>query len=277
MIKKVSVIMSVYNEPIDWIQKSLDSILNQTYKDIEIIIIVDNPNYPEAVSFLGNKKTETERFMKIFINTQNRGLPFCRNLGVEKSVGYYISIMDADDIADKDKISNQIRKLEEEDYDLIFSDTKIIDENGIFIDSNLKKNSRNTLWNILINKNFVHPTAIGKRSMFLDNKYNINFLKSQDLDLWIRLYSLNYKIGYLNEKLLSYRITRGDEYFYRIKKQREYAKYGALVLIKNFNRLFYRPAYFYAILVQIAYFALAHIPKLLLVKIIMFRDSRRNN
>ena len=65
---KVSVIMSTYKEPIEWIQESVDSILNQTYKNLEFIIIVDNPEYMELVSLLNDYADSDDRISVVVNN-----------------------------------------------------------------------------------------------------------------------------------------------------------------------------------------------------------------
>ena len=65
---KVSVIMSTYKEPIEWIQQSVDSILNQTYKNLEFIIIVDNPEYVELVSLLNDYADSDDRISVVVNN-----------------------------------------------------------------------------------------------------------------------------------------------------------------------------------------------------------------
>ena len=70
---KVSVIMSTYKEPIEWIQESVDSILNQTYKNLEFIIIVDNPEYVELVSLLNDYADSDDR-ISVVVNNNNIGL-----------------------------------------------------------------------------------------------------------------------------------------------------------------------------------------------------------
>ena len=69
-MRKISVIMPIYNEKLDWIQKSLDSIMNQTYTNIEIIIILDNPDNKELKEFLVKKESEVDN-ISILLNRKN--------------------------------------------------------------------------------------------------------------------------------------------------------------------------------------------------------------
>ena len=69
----VSVVMSCYNEPLVWIQESIDSILSQTFSDFEFIIINDNPNRKELKDFLNNI-TQKDHRIKLINNEKNIGL-----------------------------------------------------------------------------------------------------------------------------------------------------------------------------------------------------------
>ena len=69
-MEKISVVMAVYNEPFRMIEEAMESIFNQTYKNIELIVVLDNPNNKELYSFLlqyGNK-------IKLVVNKENKGL-----------------------------------------------------------------------------------------------------------------------------------------------------------------------------------------------------------
>ena len=69
----ISVVMSTYREPIKYIKESVNSILHQTYKDIEFIIIVDDPDNFELIQYLKNISHSDER-IKLYINEKNIGL-----------------------------------------------------------------------------------------------------------------------------------------------------------------------------------------------------------
>ena len=101
---KVSVIMSTYKEPIEWIQQSVDSILNQTYKNLEFIIIVDNPEYAELVSLLNDYADSDDR-ISVVVNNNNIGLVKSLNKALSFCTGEYVARMDADDISLPERLS----------------------------------------------------------------------------------------------------------------------------------------------------------------------------
>ena len=102
----ISVILSTYNEPCDMIVKSIDSILNQTYRTFELILINDNPAR-EELDILLNKYEKSDSRIIYNKNTENEGLVYCLNKAVGLATGDYIARMDADDISRPDRLELQ--------------------------------------------------------------------------------------------------------------------------------------------------------------------------
>ena len=78
---RVSVVMSVYKEPVDWLRQSVDSILNQTFTDFEFIIICDNPDYKIGIAALKEYALRDNR-IKLVFNESNIGLTKSLNKGL---------------------------------------------------------------------------------------------------------------------------------------------------------------------------------------------------
>ena len=106
---KVSVIMSAFNEEIEYIQLAIDSILNQTFKDFEFIIILDNPSNETLKNYLISRKQEDCR-IKFYANEKNIGLANCLNKGISLAKGDLICRMDADDISLPNRLEIQVIK-----------------------------------------------------------------------------------------------------------------------------------------------------------------------
>lgn len=117
MNKKISVVMSTYNEPVEWVEKSIRSILNQTYDNIEVIVICDNPDNKGIVDLL-NLIKEGDNRVVLHFNERNKGLIYSLNKAINLSSGEYIARMDADDISLPTRLSEQILYLEENHLDL---------------------------------------------------------------------------------------------------------------------------------------------------------------
>ena len=104
---KVSVVMSVYKEPVEWLHESIDSILNQTFSGFEYIIICDNPEYEEGILLLKGYAKKDNRIRLIF-NKENIGLTKSLNIGISIAQGDYIARMDADDISEAKRFEKQL-------------------------------------------------------------------------------------------------------------------------------------------------------------------------
>lgn len=97
MNKKISVIIPVYNTNPEFLQKAINSVLNQTYKNIEVIIVNDGSTDNNTLNFL---KTLDNKNINI-INQENKGAGGARNTGINSATGDYIGFLDADDWLDK--------------------------------------------------------------------------------------------------------------------------------------------------------------------------------
>ena len=110
MNKKVSVIMSVFNGE-NTLEESIESILNQTYSNLEFLI-VDDQSDDKTYQILENYKNKDSR-IKVFKNNENIGLTKSLNILLKQSKGFYIARQDADDISTVDRLYKQIDRLNE--------------------------------------------------------------------------------------------------------------------------------------------------------------------
>ncbi len=202
----VSVIMSVYNGDI-FLQKAIDSILNQTYPHLEFIIIDDNSN-KQTKDILSNINDER---VKIIFNDENIGLTRNLNTAIDYCKGKYIARMDADDICLPNRIEQQVAFLETNtELAGTASWIEMIDENenikGIWSDDR-KYHSESDLYAVLTKKNVIaHPTVMLRADILKKYRYNELQKHSQDWDLWLRLFADGYRIRKLTETLLLYRV-----------------------------------------------------------------------
>jgi glycosyltransferase involved in cell wall biosynthesis len=104
-MENVSVVLSFYNNE-KTIVESIQSVLNQTYKKIELILIDDGS--VDQSNYLIKKNFKKKKNIKIFKNKQNQGLAYSLNKAIKKTNSNLIFRMDADDISKKDRISKQV-------------------------------------------------------------------------------------------------------------------------------------------------------------------------
>lgn len=105
------------------------SMLNQSWKNMEIIIIIDNPENIEARDFLYGIAGKYDK-VHVYQNEENKGLPYCLNKGISLAKGKYLARMDADDISLPSRIEEEMAYLNNGNYDIVFSNRIDIDENN---------------------------------------------------------------------------------------------------------------------------------------------------
>lgn len=201
----VSVIIPAYNAE-EFISESLESVLTQTYKNFEIIVINDgSTDFTNRILLRYHSRIKT-------YSIKHSGPASARNVGIRNSSGKYIAFLDADDLWKKNKLLKQVKYMEK-NPDLGFSYTHAIcfsAHNGKKSYSReLKCDLEGNIFKNLFWSNFiVNSTVMVKRSCLekvglLDESKNI--IGSEDYDLWLRL-SREYKLGLIPEILTGYRL-----------------------------------------------------------------------
>lgn len=197
--------MSIYSEPITILEKSINSILNQTYQNIEFVIIVDNPQNKMAIEYL--KKIRDER-IKLFINSENKGLVYSLNKGIAECSGIYIARMDADDIAESNRFEKELGYLKSQNLDLVSSNYLIIDQNDKLIGRTNFPQGQRKIKRLLAKKNCLgHPTWLGKKSVFESLNGYRNIDSCEDYDFLIRLSISGFAFDNCKKPLLKYRFN----------------------------------------------------------------------
>ena len=199
---KVSVIMSVYNGE-KHLQEAVDSILNQTFKNFEFIVINDGSTDSTAEIL---KSFFDERM--IIINQDNRrGLTKSLNRAVSSARGEYVARMDADDVSLPERLGQQVAFLDEHtDVALLGCNFYEIDDSGnIVARKELIPENEEIKWRLLFHNCYGHSTTIFRKECFSAvDGYDESIFYSQDYDLWIRL-SQHYNLGNLCEFLHKWR------------------------------------------------------------------------
>lgn len=197
----VSIIMPVYNSE-EYILESLGSILNQTYKNMEIIII-DDCSCDRSVEII--KKVLDNRICLV-CNSINLGVAETLNKGLKLAKGKYIARMDSDDIAEPRRIEHQVKYLEKkQEAGACGTGIKFMgDMSGERIFSN---QSECVLVDLLFQCALCHPTVMIRKEILDKNglKYENEFEKAEDYRLWCKL-GLYTDIVNLRGVYLNYRI-----------------------------------------------------------------------
>ena len=231
MNNKISVIMTAYNEEKEWVESAIESILCQTYKNFEYIIILDNPDNMILKKCIEKYSSDDDR-IKFYVNKKNIGLTKSLNLALSIATGDYIARMDADDISLNDRFEKQINYMIHNDVDLLggnaleFSDT-IIGKTNLPL-SNEDICSKIRKYNVLI-----HPTWFAKKSVFDMSGGYRNMPATEDYDFLLRIVKKKIKIANLGDVLLKYRIRSNSVSRKNLLKQR----LAAIYLSDNIERI----------------------------------------
>ena len=208
----ISVIIPTHNNA-EIIKETIESALNQTFKDFEIIVINDGStdNTADVLRpYINSGKI-------IYLYQDYSGPTVARNRGIETSKGKYIAFLDSDDLFMPTKLEKQVNFLNEnDDYAMAYTDAYEFSGTNIINKSKLATNDRNTMsgmiFEYLINGCFIFmSTVLVKRSVFEDVGYfdpNVGYT-CNDWELWQRI-SKKYKIKFIDEILMGYRRHSGN-------------------------------------------------------------------
>jgi glycosyltransferase involved in cell wall biosynthesis len=187
---KISVIMSVYNSE-KWLKKSILSILNQTYSDFEFIIVNDGST-DGSLSIIKSLQKSDKRIK--LINQHNTGLTKSLNRAISISKGNLIARIDADDISLPTRLMSQYKLMNCNDkIGLCYTNYTEIDEMGEKIrDLNLPFSFNKIKKNLSNGINVIpHSSVMYRKSIFIKlGGYRERFIKSQDIDLWLRMMTI---------------------------------------------------------------------------------------
>ena len=237
----ISIIMSTYKEEETLLRESIESILNQTFKDFEFIIILDYPDNNLHKKII-EEYSKIDNRIRFFVNEKNIGLTGSLNRGLSLAKGEYIGRMDADDISLPYRLERQLEYIKKNKYDLIGGITQMIDEDGNSIYSIQKfPTDFNKIKKALrYGQCIAHPTWWGRKEVFdyLNGYRNIPLC--EDFDFTLRVVLNGFKISNLNETVLKYRMTKNsisrnnlyDQYLYMKYITNEYSN-GNIASVEN--------------------------------------------
>lgn len=226
MDELVSVVMTVYNEPLEILQEAVMSILNQSYKNIEVIIVVDNPNNKEAINYLQKIQLEDSK-VRLSINEKNIGLPLSLNKAIKLSNGKYIARMDADDISDNERIYKELLYLlKHKEIDLVGCNIEKINYEGKVVGKTSYPHYNFVLKRMLKYIDCVpHPTWLTTKKLYEELNGYRNIDACEDYDFLLRGILHNIKIAIVNERLLKYRINENGISLTKNNIQKATSKY----------------------------------------------------
>lgn len=221
--------MSVYNGE-KYLAEAIESILNQTYKNFELIIINDGSK-DNSVEIIKNYMKQDNRI--VLIDRENKGLPYSLNEGISVAKGEYIARMDADDISLPIRLEKQIYYMQKNELYVCGSYIKLFKNNIKEQTIEYPLNNEDIKFSLLFFSCLAHPTVIFKKEVFEKIKYNVDYKVAQDYQLWCDIVNANFKIGNIPEVLLNYREHEAQASIEKFKRQQDTAHKIALDYAKN--------------------------------------------
>lgn len=191
----------------DFLKKSLQSVINQTYKHIEIIIIDDNSN--DNTQKIINSFLRVHPNILYFRNKKTMGANFSRNLGLEYAKGFFVAFLDDDDFWKKNKIYEQVNHFNIEKFDIISCN---FEYKKLF--QNYKSNIPNRIsFSKLLELNYLGGFSgiLIKKSSFNQKIFDNKLPSCQDWDFWIRCFIDNKKIIILQSNLYNYTVHSNNK------------------------------------------------------------------
>lgn len=242
----VSVIIPCYNAE-KYVESAVRSIMNQTYKNLEIIV-TDDCSTDNTFSILEKLAAEDSR-IKLYKNETNLKIVKTLNKMIQHANGKYIARMDADDISLPNRIEKQVEFLEK-NSDIAFCGT-----NAFIINEKNKHKGKTSLplsfednkFFLQFYSTFFHPTIMIRSEIYKQNLYDEDFLYAEDYELLARMiFSENLRGANLPEKLFEYRIFKGQSSSVHQEKQisasaRIFDKYQ---IVSNENKDFHKNLFF---------------------------------
>lgn len=208
----VSIIIPNYNsEP--FLEACLDSVLNQTYKNWECII-VDDGSTDSTVDLTCSYIENDNRFKLYFRNRLPKGAPTCRNIGITKAKGDYIMFLDADDIIKENKIESQINILNGSTSDIALCNCYLFWSNDLtkieklyVKDSSFIAPAIDWMVELLISGRFITPHSwlVPKRIIEKTGFWNETLIKNQDGEYFIRIINNSEKVKFATDTDVYYR------------------------------------------------------------------------
>ena len=196
-----------------YIEDAIESILNQTYKNIELIVI-DDGSTDDSWEIIQRYTSKDKRVINLR-NKKNIGIVRTRNNGLVmvSDESKYVAMLDSDDIAMKDRIKKQVQFMEKNsEYGIVGSNIKIIDENNI----NTGERKYNN-YDIYIKNPLAQSSVLIRKNIFENaGLYDRKYVVCEDWDLWFRINSIS-KIGIMNEYLIQYRINSSQSKSNKLK------------------------------------------------------------
>lgn len=231
----VSVIITTYGRTGEYLRTAIESVYNQTYKPIEIIVVDDNGLNTE-IQIMNAAICKEFADLKYVINHTNMGAQYSRNIGILESKGEYVAFLDDDDLWDNRKIEFQMPLFNEEDIGLVYCYGYVFWNDDL---SNLQpyvlsEEGKEITFEELLSRDSIGTTsqALIRKSCFAKiGLFDVDFPARQDYEMWLRI-SKYYQIKGCYIPLFYHRMHSGEQ----ISKNNSKAITGQKKILEKYSK-----------------------------------------
>ena len=209
----ISVVITTYKRSSEVLLRALDSVLTQTYKTIEVIIVDDSPCDYVCRPIIKKEILERNDERITYVEHEvNKGACAARNTGLSIAKGNFIAFLDDDDLWYGNKLEEQIDKIREENIGLVYCRSFIVNE--LTETKKLREITPYTgfVFDKLIVSNFIGSTSFPliKRECFdVCGGFDESLKSAQDFDMWLRIVQ-RYQVEFVDKPLVEYYVHSGD-------------------------------------------------------------------
>lgn len=209
----VTAVVTTYKRSVEIVKRALTSIVEQTYDNLEIILVNDCPEEGQLSNSLRELCEQFDRNVRYLPMPKNSGANAARNYGAKNAHGIYIGFLDDDDTWAREKIALQVQEMSDPNVGIVYGNTWINSEKYHSIKIHYKeKRPEGNLYAKLFKNNVVGSTSfplIRKKAFDEVGGFNESVPALQDMELWLRI-AKNYKVKYIHEPLGTYYFYIGD-------------------------------------------------------------------
>mgnify|MGYP003281016021 FL=1 len=209
----ISIIMAAYNAE-KTIEQAINSVLNQTYPDFELLVVNDCSN-DRTVELVENIEAKDSR-VRLISNAKNSGVSYTRKHGLEEAKGLWIAILDSDDAWAPEKLEKQIDLQKRMNADLLFTGSAFMDSDGQPIDWYLHAPMEVTYRQLLKQNVLSNSSALVRKELYA-KYYAAGDEMHEDFAIWLNILKEGKKAYGVDEPLLIYRIAKSSKSGNKVK------------------------------------------------------------
>ncbi len=220
MNKTVSVVVPVYRAE-KYMEETMDCVMAQTYKDWELLLIVDGPQDPTIQVIQRYMEAHPHAKIRLLIQEKNQGAALARNRGVKEASGRYIAYLDADDLWRPEKLERELQFMQQNSAAFVFTGYEFADENAKGTGKVVSVPEKLTYKQALKNTTIFTTTVMFDTQEIDKSLLEMPNMKSEDTALWWKVLRNGYTAYGLNENLALYRrpaVSLSSNKFVAIKR-----------------------------------------------------------